>query len=73
MECGGCDYHQSPDPAHFLWVGELLMQSSKLSLFDYRLNGREFEYTPAVGDGQGGLVGCSPWGCTACEVSAIVR
>ena len=22
----------------------------------------EFELTPGVGDGQGGLVGCSPWG-----------
>jgi len=27
------------------------------------LNGHEFESTPAVGDGQGGLVCCRPWGC----------
>ena len=27
-----------------------------------RFNGHEFEYTPGFGDGQGGLVGCSPWG-----------
>ena len=27
-----------------------------------RLNGHEFEQVPGVGDGQGGLVGCSPWG-----------
>ena len=27
-----------------------------------RLNGHEFEWTPGVGDGQGGLVCCSPWG-----------
>ena len=26
------------------------------------LNGHEFEYTPGVGDGQGGLECCSPWG-----------
>ena len=26
------------------------------------LNGHEFEYTPRVGDGQEGLVCCSPWG-----------
>ena len=26
------------------------------------LNGHEFEYTPGVGDGQGSLVYCSPWG-----------
>ena len=28
----------------------------------HRLNGHELEYTPGVGDGQGGLVCCSPWG-----------
>ena len=28
----------------------------------HRLNGHEFEWTPGLGDGQGGLVCCSPWG-----------
>ena len=28
----------------------------------HRLNGREFEQAPGVGDGQGRLVCCSPWG-----------
>ena len=28
-----------------------------------RLNGHEFEKTPRVGNGQGSLVCCSPWGC----------
>ena len=28
----------------------------------HRLNGHEFERTLGVGDGQGGLVCCSPWG-----------
>ena len=28
----------------------------------HRLNGRELEQVPGVGEGQGGLVGCSPWG-----------
>ena len=26
------------------------------------LNGHEFDETPGVGDGQGGLMCCSPWG-----------
>ena len=26
------------------------------------LNGHEFEHAPGVGDGQGSLVCCSPWG-----------
>ena len=28
----------------------------------HRLDGHEFEWTPGVGDGQGGLGCCSPWG-----------
>ena len=28
-----------------------------------RLTGDELEKTPGVGDGQGGLVCCNPWGC----------
>ena len=27
------------------------------------LYGHEFERTPGVGDAQGGLACCSPWGC----------
>ena len=29
----------------------------------HRLSGHEFEKTPGVGEGQGSLVCCSPWGC----------
>ena len=28
-----------------------------------QLNGHEFEQASGVGDGWGGLVCCSPWGC----------
>ena len=28
----------------------------------HQLNGHEFESAPEVGDGQGGLACCSPWG-----------
>ena len=28
----------------------------------HRLNGHEFEQAPGVGDGQGSLVCCDPWG-----------
>ena len=30
--------------------------------WQYRLDGHEFEWTPGVGDGQGGLVCCDSWG-----------
>ena len=31
--------------------------------YHHQLNGHEFSQTPGVGDGQGSLVCCSPWGC----------
>ena len=33
------------------------------------LNGHEFEQVPGVGDGQGGLACCSPWGCKELETT----
>ena len=29
----------------------------------HRLNGHEFEQTPRLGNGQGGLACCDSWGC----------
>ena len=29
----------------------------------HQLNGHEFEQAPGIGDGQGSLACCSPWGC----------
>ena len=34
-----------------------------------RLDGHEFEQAPGVGDGQGGLVCCSPWGHRESELT----
>ena len=33
------------------------------------LNGHDFEQAPGVGDGQGSLVCCSPWGCKELDVT----
>ena len=35
----------------------------------YRPDGHEFELAPGVGDGQGGLVCCSPWGCKELDMT----
>ena len=35
----------------------------------HRLDGRESEQAPGDGDGQGGLAGCSPWGCKASDTT----
>ena len=35
----------------------------EMAEWHHRLSGHEFEWTPGVGDGQGGLVSCDSWGC----------
>ena len=37
--------------------------TTEMAGWHHLLDGHEFEQAPGVGDGQGGLVGCSPWGC----------
>ena len=38
------------------------MTEDRMAGWRHRLDGREFELTPGVGDGQGGLVCYSSWG-----------
>ena len=38
------------------------MTEDEMAGWHHRLNGREFEWTPGVGDGQGGLACCNSWG-----------
>ena len=35
----------------------------------HRLNGHESERAPGVGDGQGGLGCCYPWGCIESDMT----
>ena len=39
------------------------MTEDEMVGWHHRLNAHEFEQAPGVGDGQGSLVCCSPWGC----------
>ena len=39
------------------------MTEEEMVGWHHQLNGHEVEKTLGVGDGQGGLVCCSPWGC----------
>ena len=39
------------------------MTEDEMVRWHYQLNGHEFEQALGVGDGQRGLVSCSPWGC----------
>ena len=38
-------------------------REDKMVGWHHRLNGHEFEQASRVGDGQGSLVCCTPWGC----------
>ena len=40
------------------------MKEVEMVGWHHRLNGHEFEQALGVGDGQGGLVCCSPWSLT---------
>ena len=35
----------------------------------HRFDGHEFEQAPGVGDGQGSLACCSPWGCEESDMT----
>ena len=39
------------------------MTEDEMFGWHHQLDGHEFEQALGVGDGQGGLVHCSPWGC----------
>ena len=39
------------------------MTEDEMAGWHHRLDGHEFEWTPGVGDGQGGLACCNSWGC----------
>ena len=41
----------------------------KMVGWHHRFNGREFEQAPGVGDGQGSLACCSPWGCKESDMT----
>ena len=45
------------------------MTEDEMAGWYHRLHGHEFEKTPEVGDGQGGLACCNPWGCKQSHVT----
>ena len=53
---------KDPDSAKD-WRQKKGMTEDEMVGWHHQLNGHEFEYPPGVGNGQGGLACCSPWGC----------
>ena len=55
---------KDPDAGKVSRPEEKGMTEDEMIGWHYQLDGHEFESSPEVGDGQGGLACCSPWGCT---------
>ena len=53
---------KDPDVGKDWWREDKGMTEDDLVVWHHWNNGHEFEYTPGVGDGQGGLEWYSPWG-----------
>ena len=53
---------KDPDAGRDWGQEEKGMTEDEMAGWHHRLNGHEFEWTPGVGDGQGGLMCCDSWG-----------
>ena len=60
---------KDPDTGKDWWQEENGTTEDDMVGWHHRLNGHEFEKTLGVGDGQGGLTCCSPWGCKESETT----
>ena len=49
------------------------MTENEMVGWHHRLNGHEFEQAPGVGNGQGSLVCCSPWGCRETDMTELLN
>ena len=45
------------------------MTEDEMVGWHHRINRHEFEHTPGVGDGEGKLACCSPWGCKQLDMT----
>ena len=52
-----------------LGVEEKGTTEDEMAGWHHQLDGCEFEWTPGVGDGQGRLACCSPWGCKELDMT----
>ena len=56
------DHWKRPDGERNWWQEEKGTTEDEMAGWRHRLDGHEFEWTPGVSDGQGGLAYCNLWG-----------
>ena len=60
---------KDPDAGRYWGQEEKGMPEDEMAGWHHRLDGREFQWTPGVGDGQGGLACCNSWGRKESDVT----
>ena len=60
---------KDPDAGKDWGQEEKWMTEDEMIGWHHQLNGHEFEQTPGVGDGQGGLACCGSWGCKESDMT----
>ena len=55
-------FGKDPDAGKYSGKEEKGTTEDEMVGWHHRLNGHRFEWTPGVGDGQGGLACCGSWG-----------
>ena len=60
---------KDPDAGRDCGQEEKGMTEDEMAGWHHRLDGSESEWTPGVGDGQGGLACCNSWGCKESDMT----
>ena len=60
---------KDPDAGRDWGQEEKGMTGDEIAGWHHQLDGRESEWTPGVGDGQGGLPCCDSWGCKESDIT----
>ena len=60
--CEGLTLGKDPDAGRDWGQEEKGTTEDEMARLNHRLDGHEFEWTPGVCDGQGGLACCDSWG-----------
>ena len=55
------------------WRQEKWTTEDEMVGWHHQLNGQEFEQALGVGDGQGSLACCSPWGCKESDMTELLN